>query len=178
MDIQVCFLFSISSDTVCICKNRSSQASFLSLGSLRCPFCVHQLARLLPLEQILQLTHSSPTSSTSNAIATVASTSDRSKSTSKAKLNSNPHPLIQLWSRTSVPGDQDSTSSNRPRISPGHQDGQRTTSWPPTPRRKDGSLPRLGDRTYVELGTQVGICQLDSLENPADGSMCTCTVLR
>ena len=92
------------------------------------PFCVHQLARVLPLEQIVQLTHSSPTSSTSNAIATVASTSGRSKSTSKARSNSNPHPLIHLWSRASMPGDPDSASSNRQRISPGHQDGQRTTS--------------------------------------------------
>ena len=53
------------------------------------PFCVHQLARLLPLEQNLQLTHPSSTSSASNATATVASTSDRS---SKAKSNPNPVP--------------------------------------------------------------------------------------
>ena len=52
------------------------------------PFCVHQLARLLPLEQILELTHPS----LSDATATVASTSDRgsSKSPSKTKSASKP----------------------------------------------------------------------------------------
>lgn len=66
------------------------------------PFCVHQLARLLPLEQILELTHpslsTSPVFATSapNATATGTSTSDRSstpqssKSSSKAKSTSKP----------------------------------------------------------------------------------------
>ncbi|KAG6380888.1 hypothetical protein JVT61DRAFT_5280 [Boletus reticuloceps] len=39
------------------------------------PFCIHQLARLLPLEQILELTH--PSSSVSTASTTVASARDR-----------------------------------------------------------------------------------------------------
>ncbi|KAF8560047.1 P-loop containing nucleoside triphosphate hydrolase protein [Imleria badia] len=68
------------------------------------PFCIHQLARLLPLEQILGLTHPSLSlspafaASASNATATVASTSGRgsvpqsSKSTSTAKSNSKPAP--------------------------------------------------------------------------------------
>jgi len=78
------------------------------------PFCVHQLARLLPLEQILELTHpSSHTSPISSATATVASTGDRgsnlqsSKSTPKAKSSSKPAPTNAIFvedKRTWRPG--------------------------------------------------------------------------
>ena len=74
------------------------------------PFCVHQLARLLPLEQILGLTYPSlSTSSTSNAPATVVS-SDRGstpqsrKSTLKVESNSKPTPTLIEDKRTWRPG--------------------------------------------------------------------------
>lgn len=50
------------------------------------PFCVHQLARLLPLEQILELTHPFATNST----VTFTPTSDRGSASHSSKPSSNP----------------------------------------------------------------------------------------
>ena len=121
MDIQVCLLFSVSSNTVCICKNRSFQASLLSLESLRCPFSYTNLSDCFPWNRF-------STASASNTAATVASTSDRTKSTSNAKSDSNPAPTDATLVEDKRTCSQDSVSSNRPRISPCHQDGRRTTS--------------------------------------------------
>ena len=171
MDTQVCVLFSISSDTVCVCENRSAQASFLSLVSLRCPFAHTNSPDRSPWNgfynsHIFRPLHPHPTPQRLRRQAIAANLPPRRSSTL------NPHPPMQLWSKTTVPADQDSASSNRPRTSPGHQDGtvnDITTAY----AGKKGWVT-----AYIELGTQVGICQLDSLENPADGSMCTRTVLR
>ncbi|KAG9314064.1 hypothetical protein JVU11DRAFT_4844 [Chiua virens] len=56
------------------------------------PFCVHQLARLLPLEHILELTHPSLTSA-SDATADPGSISRPRKSTPKVKSASYPAPI-------------------------------------------------------------------------------------
>ena len=95
MDVQVCLLFSVSSNTVCICKNRSFQASFLSLESLRCPFAYTNLSDCFPWNRF-------STASASNTAATVASTSDPNPPQMRS-LTLTPHPPMRLWSRTSVP---------------------------------------------------------------------------
>ena len=150
------------------------------------PFCIHQLSRLLPLEQILQLTHpslaTSPVVATSTSDVMVASTSDRDptpqsgKSPSKAKSGRKPVPTSSTLvedKRTWRPGQRPLGQTQVQSSGPKWTANDIMTAYA---EKKGWVTAKAGRPDIHRAGNASECCQMD--ENSVENSMCTCVVLR